>query len=191
MRGWWCYSNHWAAPQLHGGSALHRINLTLCIWWSAHSGTHLSRLLGVAGGVHSSSPAFKTAEEKTRCWLCWKPWSSFKETMMTWKDLPDFTKKQNKTKTKWRKEHLIVCMCVWQREMHVSVYSFAGSKWIGVHSCLLFCCSHEKKVLFRKIKSVFKATERKLLSQHRGFEVRAVHCTSQQRRSSSLICSTT
>lgn len=77
------------------------ITLNLCASWTAHSGTHLSRLIGVAGGVNSSSPTLKTAEEKTRCWWCVERLEVVAETIMIQNDLPDFTiKKQKQRKIK-------------------------------------------------------------------------------------------
>lgn len=128
---------------------------------------------------------YKTAEEKTRCWWCWTPWSSFKDRMMTWRD---FTKKD----AKWRNECLIACMCVFDRERCVCVYCFVPSKWIGVYSCLLYCCSHEKKSIVQEDQKCLQIHGKETFISTRGIVklVRAVHCSSWQKIISFLICTT-
>lgn len=59
----------------------------------------------------------KTAEEKTSCWLCCKHWSNFKGILITWKDLPDFTK------TKSEEKSTSLSLCVFDRERCMCVFT--------------------------------------------------------------------
>lgn len=87
-------------------------------------------------------PTFKTSSEKTRPWLCWKPWSSFKETMMLGKLLQTSQKQRQGAK-----KSPSLSVCVLQREICVCDYCFVGSKWIVVYLCLLFCSYYEKSTV--------------------------------------------
>lgn len=85
-------------------------------------------------------------------------------------------------------------MCVWQRYVSVCVYCFVQSKWIGVYSCLFFYshkfflkkyCLGDQECLQSCGKETFISTQRILKL------VRAVHCSSWQKKIPFLIHVTT
>lgn len=167
---WWHSSYHWASQQRCSVLTL-SLYLMNCPQWSS-----LPELPGVESRVHSSLPTLRSAERKTRCWLCQKPGGSFKERAMTSFQVYNCIK----LSTSKEKKRVPYCLFVslTERCMCLLLWELRADWCASLSNFLLFSWKRKKGgKKCRSGRSEVLSRLQKLLSQHRGFEVRAAYCS--------------